>query len=195
MIQGIAICGLNGGGKSTLAHLLAKQIGYYEMDVEDYYFPEQRESRQWNLENDSAIDTVYLGELPFSHPRTKSEVQTALIEDIKVHPRFIISGVTMNWSEEILNRIDIAFWVQTPKEERLKRIQSREEKRFGARAFAGGDMHAQQMAFRKMVASRDEKMVEESVGKLNCPIVILDGTLAVEENLKKIMDRFEKMRC
>lgn len=36
MIQGIAIFGLNGGGKSTLVHALAKQIGYYEMDVEDY---------------------------------------------------------------------------------------------------------------------------------------------------------------
>lgn len=188
MIQGIAILGLNGGGKSTLTHALAKRIGYYEMDVEDYYFPEQRESRKWALENDSVIDTVYLGELPFSHPRTKSEVQTAMLEDIKEHPKFILSGVTMNWSEEILSRIDIAFWVQTPKEERLRRIQQREEKRFGARALAGGDMYDQQMAFRKMVASRDDKMVEECVGRLNCPIVVLDGTLPVEENLEKIMD-------
>jgi adenylate kinase family enzyme len=35
MIQGIAIFGLNGGGKSTLTYDLAKQIGYFEMDVED----------------------------------------------------------------------------------------------------------------------------------------------------------------
>ena len=188
MIHGIAIFGLNGGGKSTLTHTLAKRIGYYEMDVEDYYFPEQRESRKWALENDSVIDTLYLGELPFSNPRMKSEVQIAMIEDINAHPKFILSGVTMNWSEEILNRIDIAFWVQTPKEERLKRIQSREEKRFGARALAGGDMHAQQMEFRKMVASRDEKMVEESARRLRCPIVVLDGMLPVEENLEKIVN-------
>ena len=86
MIDGIAIFGLNGGGKSTLAHALAKQINYFEMDVEDYYFPEQKASRKWALENNSMIDTEYLGELPFSISRTKQEVQTAILEDIKAHP-------------------------------------------------------------------------------------------------------------
>lgn len=76
MIQGIAVYGLNGGGKSTLTHALAKQTGYFEMDVEDYYFPQQRESRKWALENNSVIDNDQLEELPFSNPRTKSEVQT-----------------------------------------------------------------------------------------------------------------------
>ncbi len=130
MIQGIAIFGLNGGGKSTITHDLAKQIGYFEMDVEDYYFPEQRKSRKWALENKSVIATEHLKELPFSNPRTKSEVQTAIIENIKTHPRFIISDVTMNWNDEILSCIDIDFWIQTPLKERLKRIQDREEKRF-----------------------------------------------------------------
>ena len=188
MIQGIAIFGLNGGGKSTLTHALAKQIGYFEMDVEDYYFPEQRESRKWALENNSVIDTEYLGELPFSNPRTKSEVQTAIIENIKTHPRFIISGVSMNWSDEILSRIAIAFWVQTPLEERLKRIQGREEKRFGARVLDGGDMFTQQMEFQKVVKNRDIKAVEECAMKLACPVIVIDGTLSVMDNLKKIID-------
>jgi len=188
MIQGIAIFGLNGGGKSTLTHALAKQIGYFEMDVEDYYFPEQGEGRKWTLENNSVIDTEHLEELPFSKPRTKSEVQTAIIENIKTHPKFIISGVTMNWSDEILSRIDIAFWVQTPLEERLKRIQSREEKRFGARVLDGGDMFAQQMEFRKVVENRDSKAVEECATKLGCPVIVIDGTLSVIHNLEKIID-------
>ncbi len=188
MIQGIAVFGLNGGGKSTLTHALAKQIGYFEIDVEDYYFPEQRESRNWALENNSIIDTEHLDELPFSNPRTKSEVQTAIMENIKTHPRFIISGVTMNWSNEILSSIDIAFWVQTPLEERLKRIQAREEKRFGTRVLDGGDMFAQQMEFRKVVRNRDSKTVEESAIKLGCPVIVIDGTLSVIHNLEKIID-------
>lgn len=187
MIRGIAVMGLNGGGKSTLAHALAKQTGYYEMDVEDYYFPEQRPSRKWALENNSVINTDYLGELPFSNPRTKYEVQTAITEDIKAHPQFILSGVAMDWSDEILSRIHIAFWIQTPLEERLRRIQSREEKRFGMRVSAGGDMFTQQMEFRRMVEKRDSKSVEESAKKLNCPIIVIDGTLSVTENLEKIM--------
>ena len=188
MIQGIAIFGLNGGGKSTLTHALAKQISYFEMDVEDYYFPEQRESRELALENNSIIDTKHLGGLPFSNPRTKSEVQAAIMENIKAHPKFIISGVTMNWSDEILSCIDIAFWVQTPLEERLNRIQAREEKRFGARVRVGGDMFVQQMEFRKIVENRDSKAVEECVTKLDCPVIVIDGTLSVIHNLEIIMD-------
>ena len=46
MQEGIAIVGLNGSGKSTLGHALAKALNYYEIDVEDYYFPEQQESRK-----------------------------------------------------------------------------------------------------------------------------------------------------
>lgn len=188
MIQGIAVFGLNGGGKSTLTHALAKQIGYFEMDVEDYYFPQQRESRKWALENRSVIDNDQPDELPFSNPRTKSEIQTAILENIKIHPRFIISGVTMNWCDEILSCIDIAFWVQTPLEERLKRIQAREEKRFGARVLDGGDMYEQQMEFREMVKNRNLNEVEECAMKLGCPVIVIDGTLSVIHNLENIIN-------
>lgn len=187
MIQGIAIFGLNGGGKSTLAHALAKQIDYFEMDVEDYYFPEQRESRKGALDNADVIETEQLGELPFSNPRTKSEVQDAILEDIKKHPKFILSGVTMNWCEEILSHIDIAFWIQTPLKERLKRIQSREEKRFGSRVLEGGDMYEQQREFRKVVENRDIKTVEECAKKFTCPVITLDGTLPVTQNLERVV--------
>lgn len=193
MIRGIAVFGLNGGGKSTLAHALAKQTGYYEMDAEDYYFPEQRASRKWALENDSIMDGEYAGNLPFSNPRTKSEVQATLMADIKAHPNFILSGVTLNWSDEILSRIDIAFWVQTPLQERLRRIQSREEKRFGTRVLVGGDMFIQQKEFRRTVKNRDEKTVEESAGKLSCPIIVIDGTLPVMGNVAKIIDCLNRM--
>ena len=187
MIQGIAIFGLNGGGKSTLAHALAKHTDYFEMDVEDYYFPEQKESRKLALENSSVISAKYVGELPFSNPRTKGEVQNAILEDINKHPKFILAGVTMNWCEEILSRIDIAFWIQTPLEERLKRIQSREEQRFGERVLTGGDMYAQQMEFRNVVKNRDPKLVEACAEKLSCPVIVLDGTLPVKHNLDVIL--------
>ena len=186
MINGIAFLGLNGSGKSTLTHALSKQTGYFEMDVEDYYFPQQRDSRRLALENNSVIENDQLDELPFSNPRTKNEVQTAIMESIKAHPRFIISGVTMNWCDEILSRIDIAFWIQTPLEERLKRIQGREEKRFGLRVLDGGDMFEQQIEFREMVKNRNLKEVEECAMKLVCPVIVIDGTLSVIHNLEKI---------
>ena len=185
--MGIAIFGLNGAGKSTLTHALAKELNFYEMDVEDYYFPEQRNSRKQALEQAEVIDTGSADELPYSNSRSKEEVQEALLEDVKAHPDFILAGVNLNWCEEILSNIEIAFWVKVPLALRLERIQQREEKRFGARTLTGGDMYEQQKEFRKVVAGREEKSLEECVQKLKCPVVVLDGTLPVEDNFKKIV--------
>ena len=186
--MGIAVFGLNGAGKSTLTHALAKEINFYEMDVEDYYFPEQKESRKNALENAEIVDTGSPEEVPYSNSRSKEEVQEALLEDVKAHPNFILAGVNMNWCEEILSRIESAFWVKAPLEKRLERIQYREEKRFGARALTGGDMYEQQKEFRKAVASREENSLEECIQKLSCPVVVLDGTLPVGCNIKKIKE-------
>lgn len=185
-IRGVAIMGLNGSGKSTLAHALAKRTGRFEMDTEDYYFPEQRSSRAWALEHDGAAPEQ--SEIPYSSSRTEAEAEAAMLDDIKAHPAFILSGVTMKWCEEIRAQIDVVFLVQAPLEERLRRIRSREEKRFGARALPGGDMFARQEAFRKKVQSRDPKAARENAKELGCPVVVLDGMLPVEENLSKMMD-------
>lgn len=192
MLQGIAIFGLNGSGKSTLTHALAQKTGYFEMDSEDYYFPEQRLSRLHALETFDAIDAAPSDAQPFSQSRTKDEVQTAILADIATHPAFILSGVAMNWRAEILARIDIAFWIQAPLEERLKRIQSREERRFGARVLPGGDMYDQQKEFRKMVEGRDPKSLEESAAKLSCPIIPIDGMLPLEQKLERILSILQK---
>lgn len=184
--MGIAIFGLNGAGKSTLTHALAKELKFYEMDVEDYYFPEQKESRKNALENVEIIDTGSPDVVPYSDAKSKAEVQEAILEDVKAHPNFILAGVSMNWCEEILSKITFAFWVKVPLEKRLERIQYREERRFGARTLPGGDMYEQQKEFRKVVAGREEKSLEECVQKLSCPVVVLDGTMSINHNIDKI---------
>ena len=191
MRKGIAIVGLNGGGKSTLTHALSKATGYFEMDVEDYYFPEQSNSRKWSLDHDSVIATDYLGELPFSTPRSKPEVEAAIRSDMEAHPEFIIAGVTMNWSEDILSKVDMVFWVQTPLEMRLQRLKSREEKRFGERARVGGDMYAQQLKFRELIRGKDDSAVKKSIEKFSCPVIAIDGALPVEENIETMLSHIK----
>lgn len=51
----------------------------------------------------------------------------------------------------------------------------------------GGDMFEQQMEFRKVVGNRDSKAVEESAIRLACPVIVIDGTLSVSQNLEKII--------
>jgi len=109
MQEGIAIVGLNGSGKSTLGHALAKELNYYEIDVEDYYFPEQKESRCAALDGVYGDSLDYLGDMPYSVARTKEEVEEGIAKDISAHPRYILTGVTINWSEEILSTIKYVF--------------------------------------------------------------------------------------
>ena len=193
MIRGIAIMGLNGCGKSTLAHALGKKIGFYEMDVEDYYFPEQKYSRQAILENRHDVECKYKGKIPYSVPRTKNEVHKMIREDIEKHPQFIISGVTMNWEENILSAIDVVFILEVPTDERVKRVRQREEIRFGSRVMFGGDMYEQQMEFRDMIANRSSQLVKESADKIQCKKVKLDGTKSIDENVGIVLSVLVEM--
>lgn len=183
MIRGIAIMGLNGCGKSTLAHAIAKRLDFYEMDVEDYYFPEQKNSRQAILEQQYDVKCEYKGKLPYSTPRSISEVQEMIRTDIEKHPQFVISGVTMNWDEDILSVIDVAFILEVSTVERVRRVQHREEVRFGSRVMVGGDMYEQQKAFREIIGNRSNERVEESANSMHCKKVRLDGTKSIEENI------------
>lgn len=193
MIRGIAIMGLNGCGKSTLAHAIAKRLDFYEMDVEDYYFPEQKNSRQAVLEQQYDVKCEYKGELPYSMPCSAKEVQEMIRNDIEKHQQFVISGVTMNWDEDILSVIDVAFILEVPAQERVKRVQHREEVRFGSRVMSGGDMYEQQKAFRDIIANRSNERVDESADRLQCKKVRLDGTKSIEESISCIMDILEEL--
>lgn len=105
----------------------------------------------------------------------------------------MIAGVTMNWDEEILSRIDVAFILEVPATERVKRVQHREEVRFGSRVLAGGDMYEQQKEFREIIGNRSSEKVEESAARMYCKKVRLDGTKSIEENLSSIMSVLETM--
>ena len=189
---GSAILGMNGAGKSTLAHALAKVTGYTEMDVEDFYFPEQRDSRLHALEHDTVAETEHLGDLPFSVPRSKAEVEKLLFETIPEDNGFILAGVTLNFKADILSRLNLAVELQTPLETRLQRIEDRERRRFGDRVLPGGDMYEQQADFRRMVESRDPSAASQSAAKLPCPVIRLDGTAPVEENISIILSYLKK---
>lgn len=195
MLCGIAIMGLNGCGKSTLAHAVGKKLSYYEIDVEDYYFPEQKHSRQAILDRQPAMKYEYIGELPYSVPRSKTEVQEMIRDEIESHPQFVISGVTMNWASDIISKIDIVFILRAPTKVRVERVKQREEIRFGSRVMPGGDMYEQQKKFRRMIAEKDSRLVEESANRISCKKVYLDGTKSIAENVSIVLRTLEEMDC
>ena len=174
MYNGIAISGLNGAGKSTLAHVLAKKLHYFEIDVEDYYFPEQRSSRINALEGRTSADVSFI---PYLSPRAKSEVEFAIRKDINCNPQFVLSGVSLNWSESILSQIDIVFYLHVPLSERLRRIRSREAQRFGSRILPGGDMYEQHNEFLNKIENRSEQEITRSLENISCPVIDVEEIL------------------
>lgn len=193
-MRGIAIMGLNGCGKSTLAHALAQRLGLYELDVEDYYFPEQRLARRAALEGRPETCCERSGSLPYARPRDRREVQEMIASDIERHPRFVICGVTMNWDARILSAIDVAFILEVPAEERVRRVSQREQLRFGARVMPGGDMYEQQLAFRELIARKSHRLVEESAARMPCRKIRLDGARRIDENVDLILCTLAEMR-
>ena len=61
----------------------------------------------------------------------------------------------------------------------MKRVQQREELRFGSRVMFGGDMYEQQKEFRDIIANKSSHSVEESANKIQCKKVKLDGQLTI----------------
>ena len=181
--SGIAIVGLNGSGKSTLNHMLAGALGYFEMDVEDYYFPHQKEQRRLALEKAPAA----VQQPAYTCERTQADVEVALLRDMDEHPEFIFSCVKLGWGEELIRRIGLVFWLQVPLEERMGRIARREEQRFGSRVLPGGDMYERQQSFHRLVMGRRPGDVARSLEGLSCPVITLDGTKPLEENLETML--------
>ena len=171
----ILICGPNGAGKTTLGRALSAATGWKFMDAEDYFFPGRLP--------DSAYGT----------PVSKSAVQAALMEDMRIYPDLIVASVTGDYGEDVAARFTCALYLRIPKELSSARVRSRAYAQFGDRMLPGGDLHAQESAFFEMVDRRPEGEVEAWLASAGLPYIELDGTRTVSENisiaLKNIVKR------
>ena len=83
METGIIICGLNGAGKSTLGKALAEKLGYYFIDSEDLYFPNENSDYNCSSEHTHEEAQMLLFneiEKPFSRKKNLSEEEIGLIQ-------------------------------------------------------------------------------------------------------------------
>ena len=169
MGTGIIICGLNGAGKSTLGKALAKELGFYFIDNEDLYFPKN--------------DPDY----PYASPRTRKEAEVLLESEINAHEDFVFASVHGDYGDSICPYFRYAVLISLPKDVRMARIRNRSFQKFGDRMLPGGDLYEQERKFFALAASRAESFVEEWAASLSCPVIRVDGTKSVTENIKFII--------
>ncbi len=167
----ILFCGLNGAGKSTLGRVFAEKLNYPFIDIEDIYFPKG--------------DSDYL----YAKPRPFEEVKSILLDMTAENTFFVLASVRGNFGENIISRFMSVVYIEVPKEMRIQRVYDRSYSRFGNRICEGGDLYEKETAFFDWVKSRDEDVIEKWLTSVSCPIVRVDGTLPIEDNVKLIMDQ------
>ena len=175
MKTGIIVCGLNGSGKSTVGKALAEKLGFHFIDNETLFFSRTSVNE------------------PYANPRSREEVIALLMEEVRQHGNFVFAAVKGNYGEEILPFYTLAVQIEAPKELRMQRVRNRSFQKFGNRILEGGDLHKQEEAFFKMVESREERLVDDWLETLTCPVLRIDGTKPVDENVAWIIHQIQNM--
>ena len=166
---GIQICGLNGCGKSTLGKALAEKIGFHFIDNENLYF------------------TRASTDEPYSNPKSRADVERLLIEEVGRYPDFVFAAVKGDYGKDMLPMYDYIVMMEVPKNVRARRVRNRSFQKFGNRMLIGGDLYNQEEAFFQMVDSREDEFIETWLQMVNCPIIRVDGTKPIEDNVEYII--------
>ncbi|MDY3245052.1 MAG: AAA family ATPase [Candidatus Limiplasma sp.] len=169
MARGIQVCGLNGCGKSTLGRALAQKIGFHFIDNEELFF------------------TRNAADEPYQNPRSRAEVEKILMEEVRKHGDFVLAAVRGNYGKEILPLYRYTVLMEVPKEIRMERIRNRSFQKFGSRMREGGELYEQEEAFFRTAASRPEDYAAAWTRMLDCPVLSVDGTRPVDENVEWIV--------
>ncbi len=171
---GIMVCGLNGCGKSTLGKALAEKLGFHFIDNENLFFDR-------NGPND-----------PYSSPRSEEEAIELLMCEVKSHENFVFAAVTGDYGAEILPLYNYIVEIRVPKDVRMERVRMRSYMKFGERMLPGGDLYEAEESFFNFVKARPEDRVEKWTALFDCPVITVDGTKSIEENVNYIIE-FLKM--
>ena len=171
---GIQICGLNGCGKSTLGRALAERMDFHFIDNENLYFSRNDKDE------------------PYTNPKSRTDVERLLIEEVSKHPNFVFSAVKGDYGKDIIPMYNYVVVIEVPKEIRSQRVRNRSYQKFGNRILMGGDLHNQEEAFFQMVDSREDDYIADWLQKVSCPIIRVDGTKMIEDNVEYILQVIDR---
>lgn len=174
MKQVIHIFGASGSGTSTLGRYISKELGYFFMDTDDYF---------WEPTNP-----------PYTKKRNLFTRIKLMKEDIERYDNVVISGSLVDWGDELIPLFTLAIRIEADTNIRLERLKIREREKFGSRIDIGGDMYDNHAEFINWAASYDDggidmrsKVKHDNWQKqLMCPLIIVDGSIPTMKNFELV---------
>jgi adenylate kinase family enzyme len=180
MCRGISINGCAGSGKTTIGKELAEQLSFQHLDLDDYY---------WRKD----------ANIPFTEMNANDVIIKLLADDISRHPHFVMSGSIGSILWDFVNPLfDLAVLLKTPTTICLERVKTRAFERFGKRVCVGGDLYKEHQDFYKQVElyetgenpSYSIKRHEKWASELQCPVLYVDGTKPISDNVEIIARQY-----
>jgi len=182
MASGIMITGSSGAGKTTIGKLLAKELGYIFVDIDEYI---------WR--KDTAI--------PFTAMYSKEEKISRLMGAIADCEHFVMAGSMDSFHEYFDPYFELVVHLHTDAETRAKRVHERAIERFGDRVLEGGDMYEDHQKMLTGIAGYDLgiggctlQQHEKWLKDLPCKVIKLDGADALEKNFGIMIDTYRSMK-
>lgn len=179
MATGIMIMGSSGAGKTTLGKLVAKELGYTFVDIDDYI---------WRKDT----------EIPFSAMYPRAERISRLQEAIANCEHFVMAGSMNSFHQHFDPYFELVVHLHAGAQLRVKRVHQRELGWFGERVLEGGDMFEEHQKMLSGIAGYEEgtggctlQKHEDWIKSLTCKVIRLDGAEPLEKNVKMIMEAYK----
>jgi len=178
-IMKIHVMGASCAGSTTLGNTLAKRLGYTYLDTDAYYFVPS--------------------DIPFSVRRDPAERIAMMKADFEANDDVIVGGSLVSWGDDWHTRFDLVVFLYVPHDIRMQRLHARELERYGDKIFTDPYRAAQYKKFTAWATGYDDNSTDGRnlnvhqvwLGKLNCPILKIEGDTSVDERVKRVMDFIE----
>ena len=182
MTKGIIIFGASGSGTTTIGKALSQKLQYPHYDLDDYFW-------LWDTE------------IPYTTPRPANERMEKLECDLSKVKSFVTSGSICGWDIPFIPILELAVFLKTPTDLRIKRLKEREFKEFGNRVLESGDMYTGHIDFIEWAKTYDNAGLDsrslvlhtEWAKSLPCKVIELDGSLPIDDIVNRVITAFEKM--
>ncbi len=175
----ILIFGASGSGTTTLGRELEKHTGFKHLDVDDYYW--------------KPTDPPYVEKIPLEQRNKRLTIDFELYKDI------IVVGSMVSWGKQWESAFDLACFIHIDPKIRIERLEKRELDRYGELLSTDKQVQQNSLDFLEWAKKYDDPnflgrsitVHTNWIKKLDCPVLRIDGAIALKQKTEKVLNEIK----